>query len=332
MHEIFDIDEWQKKIPLELIYAREPDLFAGEQITSPADLLAVLATRSRLPIFQDAPSVPTDIFVFGFGEPAIPYTTKVGGVPFRPSNKPWPEHDGKKMTFLAQFCFSDSFDLFSFPLPGDLLEIFLVDFPNIERDTYYHYEWYNREEVKRPMAFNDVPSKSFLRANFAEKNNTVNWYCVKHRTVDYPQAASLVMHHPDMNYVKYDRLNKRLQGYEITTVSGFDRFIVCRDDLLRLAVFDGTKIGGTSPFYFGDIIDRYGSEVVKNKNNHFLCSLASIWPICSSDNNAIPYPFVNHPAPIPSEECDQYRLCILDVGCFHFYMSNDGEMFCEWST
>jgi len=332
LHDFFDIAEWQEKVPLELIHANSPDLFEGEQITSPANLLAILATRLQLPVFQEAPSVATDIFVFGLGEPKFPYTTKVGGVPFRPSNKPWPEHEGRKMTFLAQFCFSDSLDILSFPLPGNLLEIYFVDFPNIERDTSYHYEWYNWEEVDKPMLFSDVPPESFLRANFEEKNNIMNWYCVKHRTVDYPQVALHILHHHNMNYVRHDPLNRRLQGYEITTDMGFDRFIICRDDLLRLDVLDGTKIGGIDPVYSGETIDGYGSAVIQNKNNHFLCSLASIWPVCSSGDDAIPYPFVNHPTPIPPKEYDQYRLCIFDLGRFHFYLSNQGEMFCEWST
>ena len=175
IHEIFDIAEWQEKCPLTLIWDDDPNNFyGGHHITSPADVLRVLATRFQLPVFQDAPSIPTDVFVFGVGEPKIPYVTKVGGVPFRPVNKPWPEHDGRKMTFLAQFCFSDSLDLFSFPLPGNLLVIFFVDFPPIERDTTYHYEWYNWEEVTEPMVRESVPPESFLRANFEEKNNTMS--------------------------------------------------------------------------------------------------------------------------------------------------------------
>jgi hypothetical protein len=333
LHDIFDIEEWQKKCPLTLLWNLDPYFYEGKQITSPASLLANVAARYQLPVFQDAPSVPTDVFVFGLGEPTIPYVTKVGGVPFRPANKLWPEHDGRKMTFLAQFCFSDSLDLVSFPLPGNLLEIFFTDFPNIERDTYYHYEWYNWEEVNEPMKQDDVPIESFLRANFV--NNIMNWYCVKYRTADYPQAELFVSAHPNMRYVEHDRFNRRLQGYQIGTGQDFDKFIPCAQNLLRLAVFDGTKIGGTDPFFYGKTKELgYGSEIVRDRNNHFLCSLASIQPkYYASAGKAIPYPFVNHPAPIHDEgEHDQYSLLILDVGRFHFYISTGGEMFCEWST
>jgi hypothetical protein len=327
LHEIFDIDEWRKKLPLELIYASDPELFSGSwSITSLAQLRAPLATREQLPVFRDTPSVPTDIFVFGLGEPAIPYLTKVGGVPFRPANKPWAEHEGRKMTFLAQFCFSDSLDLFSFSLPGNLLEIFIIDYPPIERDFSFHYEWYNWEEVDKPMTLNDVPTEALLRANF--ENNVQSWHCVKYRTVDYPQASSLAMKHPDMEAV-YDARYGLSEGYNVKTNTGgeFDRFVPCRDDLLWLAVLVGTKIGGTDPYFFGKTIhNEYGSDMVRDKNNHFLCSLTSISPELKK-----PYPFVNHPAPIQSEEYDIYSLLIDDVSRFHFYVSNQGEMLWLWS-
>ena len=41
----------------------------------------------------------------GMGEPAKPYLTKIGGVPYRPSDEPWPGQDDEDpMTFFAQFC------------------------------------------------------------------------------------------------------------------------------------------------------------------------------------------------------------------------------------
>jgi uncharacterized protein YwqG len=294
-------------------------------------LLAVLVTRSRLPIFKNIQSVPTDIFVFGIGEPNIPYTTKVGGVPFRPSDKPWPEHEGKKMTFLAQFCFSDSLDLFSFSLPGNLLVIFFTDFPNIERDTYYHYEWYTWEGINKPMSYNDIPVKSFLRANF--ENNIMSWYCVKYRTVDYPQADLLVSKYLNMKYIEHDLFDRMLRGYEIQTDQHQGDFVDCREDLFQLAVLDGTKIGGIDPYYWTYLTTstNYASDIVNNKKNHFLCSLASIFPVFSLSQEEIPYPFVNRPI-CASEERDDYSLLIFDVGRFHFYISDDKEMFCEWST
>ena len=80
----------------------------GEMITSPHDMVVVELLRqeafSRSGSSPSAHSVPTDVFVFGKGEPASREVTKVGGVPYWPAARPWPaSRTGKPLTFVAQF-------------------------------------------------------------------------------------------------------------------------------------------------------------------------------------------------------------------------------------
>jgi hypothetical protein len=67
---------------------------------------------------------PTDIFVWGSGEPSRRDVTKIAGLPYWPSDRPWPASEsGVPMIFLAQFNFGDSLDIVD-DLPGQLLLIF----------------------------------------------------------------------------------------------------------------------------------------------------------------------------------------------------------------
>lgn len=97
----------------------------GETIGSPFDIYSVETIRKRLEL-EKHPSHPADVFVWGEGEPAKPYLTKIGGVPYYPREF-WPhtENDDKPYIFLAQICFVDSKDVLPFPLPGDVLSIFM---------------------------------------------------------------------------------------------------------------------------------------------------------------------------------------------------------------
>src|SRR5207245_256800 len=62
---------------------------------------------------------------------------KIGGLPFWPKKKDWPVgRSDTPMTFVAQFCFSDSADLFD-PLPGDILVLFA--------DGAYHKDWHPQD-------------------------------------------------------------------------------------------------------------------------------------------------------------------------------------------
>ena len=121
MDYLFDIDEWLPRFPAP---ARSDDGDA-RIITSPCHLCNNHRLRPLLADQVDwGPAVPVDIFVMADGEPPDPCSTKIGGLPYRPTGKPWPTTaNGAPLRFLAQFCFEYSKDLTG-PLPDDVLLVF----------------------------------------------------------------------------------------------------------------------------------------------------------------------------------------------------------------
>jgi len=112
----FDMAEAQR-FYTESGWGDEPD--PGE-ITSPYDLFAVELLRDRWNSHVGQ-SVPTDVFVFGKGQPPRPECTHIGGDPFWPLGREWPtDASGKPYLFFGQINFADSKDLVG-ELPGDLL-------------------------------------------------------------------------------------------------------------------------------------------------------------------------------------------------------------------
>src|SRR5581483_4187597 len=72
------------------------------------------------------PSVPSDVFVWADNvEHEKGWQTRIGGNPWRPSDRPWPrDKNGVPLTFLGQICFADSQDILPCKLPGDVALIF----------------------------------------------------------------------------------------------------------------------------------------------------------------------------------------------------------------
>src|SRR5262249_19088597 len=120
----------------------------------------------------------TDAFLFVRGEPAIPFVTKVGGVPYRAAEVPWPAgEDGRPMTFLAQFCFSGSTDLVG-ELPGDVLLVFARDdqayFSSIfGDDDGLRFEWYplGLQDFCAPSQVPDTPWKLLPCTGVAQRTS-----------------------------------------------------------------------------------------------------------------------------------------------------------------
>lgn len=120
-------------------------------------------------------STPVDVFLFSLGEPEDPSTTKVGGVPFRSPDKPWPKHDGHDLTFVAQFNFTESRDLIG-STPGELLLIYSL----AEDFCTLYFEWVDLEEGS-PQDMKSVASPAF---------EFVACHGIRHRTVDFPAVDS----------------------------------------------------------------------------------------------------------------------------------------------
>jgi uncharacterized protein YwqG len=82
--------------------------------------------------------------------------TKVGGLPYRPADAPWPKDvTGSPLRFIAQLCFVDSRDLVP-SLPGDVLLVFGNDDALIEEAERLVFEWW---PIASMPLISEVPSR-----------------------------------------------------------------------------------------------------------------------------------------------------------------------------
>ena len=184
MHTKFDAAYWQQE-------SLQRGKSSGKELKTewlsflPTRVLLVERSR-KLAIANGAglgPSLPTDLCLFGRGEPPQRHLTKVNGLPYRPRTRPWPrDESGEPLTFLCQFCFADSKDHIA-QLPGDVLLVFAQTedvgiFPGhlpispAEEDAFY-FEWY-------PLGLDDLvadPSPPLFVFPTC--------YVVQHRSCDY---------------------------------------------------------------------------------------------------------------------------------------------------
>ncbi len=172
----------------EFDFAAAQRVYAGDEIrragliTSPRDLYAVETLRDRFN-HRLGPAVPTDVFVFGKGQPPRPDCTQFGGMPFWPSGRRWPIDDkGDAYRFFGQINFADSKDLVG-KLPGDLLLLFIGE----DQDEWYwepmavQFEW--AELGSRIVSDLDPELITTMGGPF---------FGAIFRSADYPEARQLV--------------------------------------------------------------------------------------------------------------------------------------------
>jgi hypothetical protein len=195
----------------------------GESITSPYDLFSVEELRERLGL-RIGPAIPTDIFVFGKGEPEKPDCTKIGGLPYWPADRTWPKDDeGRPLRFVAQFNFTDSKDIVA-DLPGDVL-LLLVD-DGWDWADMSHFEWVKSGRI--PTSNLDPSLVTIEQGPF---------FGAIYRTVDFPDA---------MEKARESLLDEEEEP-EI-------------DEFWLLPVLNGTKIGGL-PHIIQNEDDVYGESI-----------------------------------------------------------------------
>jgi hypothetical protein len=237
---LFDLHEWRARLAADEELRERTDYGMDTCcITSPYNIIAVEWLRQQSNKQAGIrPLVPADVFLFAHGEPEIRHVTKVGGMPYRPADKPWPMSKPglwppvpKPMTFLAQFCFANSLDIVS-DLPGEVLLIFAEN-EEFARPEALYFEWYPLGLTNLVRAA-DVPPPGW---------EFVVCYGYRHRTVDYPLARNAF-------------------GYGEYT-----------DD--DLAILPATKIGGTPSFIQGD---PNRNQEPDNRPGRFLGQLAQICP------------------------------------------------------
>jgi hypothetical protein len=117
----FHLEDWLPRFPLQERYGH----YSGSDITSPCDICNIeWLRRGMVDQYDWARRVPVDVFVMSKGEPENRFATKIGGLPYRPRDLPWPcAPSGRPLTLIAQFNFTNSIDIAG-KLPGDLLLVF----------------------------------------------------------------------------------------------------------------------------------------------------------------------------------------------------------------
>ncbi|WP_233200308.1 DUF1963 domain-containing protein [Blastopirellula marina] len=168
----FNLEEWLLRCPLTENYGH----YHGEAITSPCDLCNNEWLRREIrDQFDWGEPVPMDVFVHSIGEPENRFATKIGGLPYRPAELPWPTtREGRSMALIAQFNFSNSRDIVG-DLPGDLLLIFGDDADGPIEPL--HFEW-------QPLGLSNLVSE--LPGDQMPISPCFGHRC---RTVSYPNAT-----------------------------------------------------------------------------------------------------------------------------------------------
>ena len=174
-HKEFNLGKWSKK----LAEVQLDDVFGFSSIVSPIHLLAHLKNVEIAASYSEEAGVETDVFVFGKGSPKLPFLTKLGGIPYRPANKPWPiGHHGEHVNFYGQICFMDSFDIVPKMKPlGDILLIF---------HEFYHtgpyFEW-QKFELKEKLATKETSQGTIMPEYFGERYRTVDYAWAERKDV-----------------------------------------------------------------------------------------------------------------------------------------------------
>ncbi len=169
----------------EQFYERDMPEFGD--LVSPITLAYIEQYRTRHKFNEQGwRSLQVDVIVWALGEPPKRHWTKIGGLPYRPADLVWPTilpddgpypaKSGEPMTFLAQINLSGSRDLFSPPLPGEVLLVFAED-DTFSREEALHFEWYQL----------GIPEENLIAANDTAVPawRFVSCHGFHHRTVDY---------------------------------------------------------------------------------------------------------------------------------------------------
>jgi hypothetical protein len=260
-------------------------------VVSPVTLAHLEQYRAELGFAARGwPSTPVDVFIWGLGEAPERSFTKIGGLPYRPANLPWPKISsyespypvkvGEPMTFLAQFNFAGSKDIFPH-LPGDVLLIFAEN-EEFASPESFKLEWYSLGLPDDALiAKSDMPPPAWM---------FVTCHGYRYRTVDY--RAEL-----PKNFARYHPQR-------------------------RAAMIQATKIGGIPTM---DQMTNAEFDEMCQRSGH--CFLAQIRSTCAKFDEF--YPWINRrePASIDSHSDDQ-QLNLVDDGTIYLLLDENGEV--DW--
>lgn len=295
MSELFDVEMWIERIPLR---EQASEQWCGQSICGPHEAAINEQLRRLARAAGDlGPTQPTDVFVCGFGESPERGATKIGGLPYRPTGLAWPVGEsGKPMTFLCQYCFSDSRDLVG-GTPGDILLVFsqgsavASDWPE-----FLHFEWY-------PIGMSDLIGLPELPVTGWR---ILNCYCERWRTVDYVDESLASEIFADVVKI----------GEDLAPIPRS----MC---ISKLVCLEALKIGGLPMSYEGE-----EQHIEQPDGMRLLCTLPGIYP--SID---VPHPFLNRPAAITLEDfrrnaLETQSLSWRNSGAIYIFIDEGGKL--EW--
>ena len=235
----------------------------GETIGSPFDIYSVETIRKRFG-YEYQPSLPTDVFVWGEGEPEKPYLTKIGGLPYLPKELPYPtDSNGLPYIFVAQICFVDSKDIVPVSLPGDVLLMFIKHEDNGYLDNGYlqchepddlHFEWVR-------IAEQPVWDQQAIREN-GFRSVEPTFFGVIHRTQDYELADEIYDKLGEASicpYLIHEMSATKIGGIPNSIQCGIDDFLVA-NDATYFGQFVSLQFAPNVPFPWCDRNEPIGYE------------------------------------------------------------------------
>src|SRR5579862_2631453 len=144
LHQRLNIDYWKQFFSLTYLRGKVGGIPGTGTVSGPLDIAILEQLRDASYAHQpDIERVSTDVVIWSRGEPDHRALTKIGGLPYRAADTPWPlAPSGTPMPFVAQICFADSRDL-ALELPGDILLIF-SETEDWGSETNYHFKFTDR--------------------------------------------------------------------------------------------------------------------------------------------------------------------------------------------
>lgn len=183
-HDRLDLAHWLQECPLSRLRIPGREFFV-QQVYGPCEIAIIEQLRAERDLRARGEGVPTDVCVWSVGEPANPATTKIGGVPYRPTSVPWPTaENGSPMGLLAQFNFTDSLDVLGpvppEALPGDILLVFTSG-------PHLYCDWDPDDKGSWVLEWHRVrPGISLSPAR--QVHDLTPTFATLHRMMDYPHS------------------------------------------------------------------------------------------------------------------------------------------------
>jgi hypothetical protein len=209
-HAVFQPHEWSDRIGV--LLPDEHGSWSMRDVIGPRD--ACLAIHIRETVREHVsfgPAVPADVFLLAVGEAPTRDCTKIGGLPYWPCNRVWPQsRAGEPLPFLAQFCLHDSLDIV-----GSVPEDMLLLFGDKNNPSTIVAKWQSLS----------CGSKLLTRKEMPVKPVTPCFYGTRWRTENYPNATySDPVRLPDGNTVSELWFVCQLLGMQIGTHPYFPKW------------------------------------------------------------------------------------------------------------